>query len=1659
MQANLVRVDQPELTISTASNIDLTAICQTFPLLPPGELIARDNYLDTIDSILESDVQAILLEGPSGIGKTTLAAMYALRHRTSTISLFVRSSNRWGYDPDVLRQDLCSQLHWVVFGTELPSSVASDDVAFRELMFAFRRQLRRANTLYRFVLDGLNEIPIKHGANKQIILDLLPFDFDHCRFIFTTVPGEQIALPNSLRSKTYPLTPFGLDETRRYIESVVSPAAAIEEIHALSKGMPGYLASVRRSIKSGQTSEDFIKQVKQSTISSFENEWRAVDPDNNIQILALAILAYDEGIHSVLQMSTLMSVDTNQILAALQGLSFIEIDSAGTITFTSDAYRSFAATKLTLVKKEAQDLVVDEMIARANDPAVIDLLPQRLREAGKFKELLDFLSPQYLVNTLARDQSLAPVRRKVEIGVEAAIELNRDADLLRLTMQKSALADSYAVDLCRVEIQARVALGDYQSSIAIANAVALKEDRLHLLAVVAKSIRLQRKAPDQSLVDQIHALYRQIDPQILAEHSDQLAGDLIFAAPELALSLMSQGKVDQTKADRTFRGFGIDSESKMTQEESDGLDAVRKEVKDPRLKEFLSGASLLVGNLSASDVLTHVHKFAKATDRIFFLRQWCVRNRRDSRAGEISLEALRLIIKTTEYTPNARDIRQISMPLPFITDDAVAAELLKSLDAQRGSVEKYGPTIDYVRLQCLMAEAEIKRDHKRARDRIVEIYYYICGQVVDISTKVEAFAYVLSALARIDVNGELEKEEQIRSATESELESGLSTLFASTAEQLRICRGAIEALSVSRIDLAIALAERLNHEPRRDRAFLAIVEAVVASRRPEMELNELPRVLERVRDARLQDEGLQIILSKMGEGETLASIGYTDAAQFLSLVRRVRDPYERCRAVAAIYRVIKLDPASPTGLIEQLNSEMDMAWRSIDATTGRVAAGFGIAADFATHSPEVARDYLARAESEKCDMVRQSPGATNSFLAALGIAVTAFSGLLPQNLETDADFDRLAELIKQLPSDEQQCQIWADVAERLYSNRRTDRANEIVVKFVRPLLDRFTGDRAGRRPDVVLTAAPALYKQSPIAAKNEIASLAPNERDEALQEICAFILRKKANSEPMETPRGFEFDVRYEEILDLLDLAKLMEMDNIIYSIVEAIGNSMSASKHKNRFTQSQRDEVAQQIEDLGKSKFPNPRFIKHDGYVIVMRAQALRIRRATGKPWDDLVKSARAIPNAADRTFVVGLIAEMMSTKDLLKHPQLLAEVKTTLASIPSAYDRVERSQTLAQTLWKVNQPFARELCREAISSVKAIESPDLVRAQRGVVDFAHRMDPEFATSLVSKLDDDGARVATRAALEDRVKLLEVKRSMLNAKATAQSSNNVAHTAAECAKAAWMTLATLNADKSEALRLEQLRSYVRLAGTLPLPEAYPIIAYSITSACVRYGNGDQARTVLRPLFEASLLACQLAARMTARASGVLEGPLVTLLSSKASKTACFIRAGERPKALGYLRDWLENNVKDYLKICDPYFGLEDLEALRLVLAACPTVKVQILTSVFHLKDRKVPLPYNESFQNAWKAIVDQEAPETEIVAAGLRGSGNPPIHDRFWLTRGAGLRIGTSFKSLGEGKDSEISVLSETDAATAEIEIDKYLNRIEKEHLGVKLEYQLFNL
>lgn len=741
-----------------------------------------------------------------------------------------------------------------------------------------------------------------------------------------------------------------------------------------------------------------------------------------------------------------------------------------------------------------------------------------------------------------------------------------------------------------------------------------------------------------------------------------------------------------------------------------------------------------------------------------------------------------------------------------------------------------------------------------------------------------------------------------------------------------------------------------------------------------------------------------------------------------------------------------------TSLSDTLLGQFRSAWETIDEGWNKVNAGFELAKALAGTSQELAQASIDVTENFKHTILLEVPSTAETYGACLELAIRAYSGLLPQNLLGEGDKERLTDYIDRVPSLGARAKLWAILAIRHYIHRQHLECTQIVNEHVKPLLEDLQAANSGAYNEAISTVAPALYCAHQLTTLEQVAALPQPYRDNAYGDICTFILQKLPPPEPFEALWGHEYQLKYEEVIELCSLLTRMESDSAIYSFIDHIVNSILAGRKRGLFSRQQQQAMIERLSQVTQAKFPNPRYIQHAGYSIVARAQIARLQRPKMDAWLALRDEARQIPNLSDKAYVLSILAVCMP-RDTPHFREVLAEAAAIIETIPVHLEKMELYESLASMAMHIDTSLSKQYIEAAFKCFSPSDDPDQHAIQRDLIDIAYRLDPEYAAFLASSMDDDRARIEVKR----QVRILEAKKRMQNA-----SSPHMAEKLSvdAYAKAAWMSLGALNSGRMSTVRLEHTREFLLTAAKHPLEETYPILAWIIENAIRRFATTDLAKTHLRSVYYATLLGVELTGKMALRSSDQARRAK-DYVGRSIESSSSIINPGTRESALNLLRDWFENEVKDYLIIADPFFGPEDLEILNLLNAVNPGVRVGILTSRKHHKDREIRTPWEDAYRDHWLLKVsDQQPPFTEIVIVGTQRKHESPIHDRWMLTNGGGLRIGTSINSLGVTKTSEISKLSPEEAALREAEVNQYIQLPRKqEHEGDRLLYTLFNL
>jgi hypothetical protein len=453
---------------------------------------------------------------------------------------------------------------------------------------------------------------------------------------------------------------------------------------------------------------------------------------------------------------------------------------------------------------------------------------------------------------------LATVQRLLRNGmtteqlVRTARKMNKDEDLFRFGVQSSTVAELNGFDVSRSEIEARMALGQAAASEALAQGSVLKEDRLRLLAVVGRKKKELGIPLEPEFLLQLEKIFYEVDWDYLSRHASQLAGDLIYSRPDLATKALEKGAAAKSSSgkekqlDWALASLTLQAEGSPNLDSS-GRENLRQQIKDPQIQQFSRAVSALVKNLSSEEIIREIDGLSDAAEKLFLLRQWTVNVLNPENVGNIIEFALNLGIQTTEYAPSATHLRELATGIQHVGSQSMIESLLRMFDAQRATVERLGPTLDYIRLQLLLARAEAKISFSECSNRLIDAYLYV-EAITELSTRCSSLAYFMSGLVDIDPDKTLETAYQLHSRVSTDFHDGLRRLLEDSADHEFVTRNILDALANTHTDLAVSVAMSLNIEYRRDASLGSLILAMLKPRLRNIKFEALPKIIGKFSD-------------------------------------------------------------------------------------------------------------------------------------------------------------------------------------------------------------------------------------------------------------------------------------------------------------------------------------------------------------------------------------------------------------------------------------------------------------------------------------------------------------------------------------------------------------------------------------------------------------------------------------------------------------------------------------------------------------------------------------------------------------------------------------------------------------------------------------------
>ena len=1115
-------------------------------------------------------------------------------------------------------------------------------------------------------------------------------------------------------------------------------------------------------------------------------------------------------------------------------------------------------------------------------------------------------------------------------------------------------------------------------------------------------------------------------------------------------------KLDWAVVDLSIRAL---LSNRKTLQSSNATPSISDEISDIKVREIFDSASIFLSPNTGSEAIAESKKIDRVSDQLLLLRQWLSLHSNSDDAISVVEHTLNLCLATTAYSPTSTFFLDISQPLPYAKDRATVSNLIGLLDGQKELAFRAGPTVDYVRFQLCLAEAESTHAFDGSESRLLELYLDVIEGIHDHSTHAVCLAWFAAAVTRIDKDKQLEAKHGMKTLMETELHKYVVSLLLSTAEHFEAAKPLIEALGVYCPDTALDICLELNTCYRRDRAINLLIETMMEHKHIQPDYDFCCRAISTITDIALVDDTKLSVAKRYSKDIDRLEPTKQSLSAWIDYFSTVSNPDIRAEIWVSLYKALcnSCPPDSEQELSRTIALLHD-AWEEIDSSWARIDMGYRIASGIGKNDTKLSNQYMDELFALRKDTLFESTESADAIFIVINLAILAFNAIIRSKIDDPNDIERLSAYISRITSKFSRAILWSRVCCALYLNGRSTDAKALVSSKIRPILESITNKKSRAYFNAYSAISPALWISHKESTLSTISSLPATYQDRACTDILSFVIKKALPGLPYDEAPRHVFELDYTDFLEAIDVLGCTDNDTIIYYNIKRLTDTLHGLRKQARLSFNQSEDIISKIKLLITRKLPAKNYIAHEGYKIACEVLVARVERSNMPVWEELIDRTNNIDNLADRIFLLAHIASNLRSKQNTLRLSLLNQAKELVSQVPSEYDRLDRYEIIADIAWEIDSTISKSCIQSVFKDNPNTDDVAIRDKQRDLIDLAYRIDADFAASLASVSDTDPARARTKTRVNERVRYLKLKSSFSNETSDIPKAED--KLSSHYPEIAWKELGSLISKRGAPSHIGRVKEVLQIGTHFPLEEAFSIYCWCIENLNVMYGPTTQSIEYIKPAFEAILSNLDLLCYLFSTSTNIKKSNAWTASVSK-DKTAISIHLGEKERALNFIRDWLHSAEPDYLIICDPYFGPEDLVALQIIRESNPRCQIKILTSEKHQNNEKIQKPWDESYQTYWRRnISEQPPPDCDIVIVGIASSGELPIHDRWWITDGTALRLGTSFRSLGNSKLTEISKMNADQAYDKKMEVEKYIgiNR-EREYLGDRIRYSMFSL
>ncbi|RIV20565.1 ATP-binding protein [Fibrisoma montanum] len=1598
--------------------------------------VVRENLIDDIEELTKRGYKIIIIEGNEGSGKTNLLLQYSKKYNQNTFTYFINPSCSSTYKQDYLMEDIGKQLYFYV-KSEIPEdNLIIDEGNFTNLLFELLKLNGRKKHPIFFVLDGLDQIEKTDLELLKTTLQALPWNTNNFYFILS---GDSKKILNSFNNinqnstKTLWVTRFTFEECKQFFNiNSDNEKRYLRGIYDTWKGHPEDLSQIKAVIDSGVSLEEFAnndsineKNDLLEILWEKSNLSKSTFDDEIIQ--TLSILTFNDNVQSIQKISDILNSEFKLIESRLKKLSFLYINNDN-VYFSFKSFKSFLSKKLKKYERNASSILINYYTKR-NDFDSITNLPSLYDRVKKWSDIIDILSIENFKVVINNSRSFSEIKNQITYGYRASIHLKKSpVDLFTFSLYRSTVIGLQKSDTKEQQIKALVSLGKQDDAFSIISSTSLKEDRLKMLINYVKECKRQRLNIDDLLVEEIKNSLEEVDREYLRENVIEIVIGLAYFLPEFSVKIIE--KVSGLKADDNSLEWLLGYvativNSNKIDEENEDISVSKNSANSPSnafLEKFAKSIGFGIADVAEENVINYINEIDSLTDKVYLIRNWIKKNQTASNIYEIIEFAISILLQSSSnQKPTTTILLDILSPLPYIIDDAKVHLLIDKIDELSPIINS--PTSDKIKVDALIIESLINFNLEKANERTILLESYI-NNLTDYSIKVEALAVLWALVFKAEIDGNTNLDDFIldKKYAQDSLINSIKELLESVADHHGELKSVLQIIADKDFDLAISIAEMLNTEERRCLAIEDCFETYTEKNLIKFwDEKTLYQQIKKVTINEIYSNIVYTIFSSAKDQQDDTKNNLKKIETLVPLINKVDDVPLKCALITDAISLLKLEPTEYTNIrpnynrfIKTLEVHLQTIWNKIDIPWKKTVEGYKICSKLAKYNKVLAEEYYSQAGQISDEYLVDNEFHAKIFLESIRLMIRFYGAIVANDKEYK--FDKIESLINQLPSRFEKAQLWSELAVRTKLVNAVELAENIVSKKVIPLVNYFY-DKNDKNDyfNILAICASAIHQTQPETLKLYLDNVPTHRKEWIISIVCYTLITKQHELDPYHSTVGHS-KFNYQDATEYISLLNNIDSDVELYQHIKRL--CYIGKKYSNNFVRIQKVNIHHSLTKLIKNKLPNStRGIVHDGFSIACEAciEHFNVNTTTQSiinNFDELALRTSKIPNTTDRAYVYGILATECTV--VKKKKEFIALAFNEADKILSLKERVATTFRLLE----ITKEFSREILNERINLINEeiykLDSSEMFPSFRRLIDITYGVDKTVAQRVISSLDSDPARKKMVIPSNNHFENLELEKTVSNDYTQFSRIKN----RKQMSEIAFDLLGELNSNKRLSKDINLCDSIIRSASKIPFLFSLNLFTFYTQNAIKNEGT---SKNLLIPFFEAAYSNSRLTFDLICNISDKNNQLTFNQYSHKNSFLA---QPGTREAAMKYIGSIIKSSASKEIYIVDPYFSINDITFIKNISEWSYDSKLYVLTSVEAKEEFS-----NYSFTQAWNNISSEKTPNALFVKASNQFK-ETPFHDRWilLLDKKIGIRLGTSIKSIGIKKVSDISLMNEDD-------------------------------